>query len=108
MPMTHYRRMTRQQAVAALSEFLAERPAALQCLHAELTGHGIDPAVVLDGTPESLTPLWQWITDRRAELAASPEAGTPVEPRQAWPSWARARMVWNPWASSENRACPSR
>lgn len=89
MPMTHYRRMTYAQAAAALAEFLAERPAALQRLRAELTSHGLDPATVLDGTPESLTSLWQWITDRREELAAHPEADTPVEPRQMWPSWAR-------------------
>jgi hypothetical protein len=89
MPMTHYRRMTPAQATAALTEFLSERPAALRHLRAELTGHGIDPAVMLDGTPDSLTPLWRWITDRRAELAANPATDTPVEPRPMWPSWAR-------------------
>jgi len=89
MPMTHYRRMTRAQATAALGEFLTERPAALQRLRAELTGHDIDPQTMLDNTPGSLTPLWQWITDRRAELAANPATDTPVQPRQSWPSWAR-------------------
>jgi hypothetical protein len=89
MPMTHYRRMTHAQAAAALQEFLTERPAALQQLRAELTGHGIDPAAMLDGTPGSLTPLWQWITTRREELAADPTGDTPVEPRPMWPSWAR-------------------
>jgi hypothetical protein len=89
MPMTHYRQMTRAQATAALGEFLTERPAALARLRAELTDHGIDPASMLDGTPESLTPLWQWITARRAELAANPATDTPVQPRESWPSWAR-------------------
>lgn len=89
MPMTHYRRMTAQQAVAALDEFLAERPAALQRLRAELAAHGVDPDAMLDGTPASLTPLWQWIADHRSELAADPSANSPVEPREKWPSWAR-------------------
>ncbi|MEX5297001.1 hypothetical protein QYM41_17130 [Kocuria sp. CPCC 205268] len=89
MPMTHYRRMTHAQAAAALGEFLTERPTALQGLRAELISHGIDPSAMLDATPGSLTPLWQWITDRRAELAADPAGDTPVEPRQMWPSWAR-------------------
>lgn len=89
MPMTHYRRMSPGQAEAALEEFLAERPPALQRLHAELTVHGVAPESMLDGTPGSLTPLWGWITDRRAELAAAPGGDAAVEPRSAWPSWAR-------------------
>ncbi|MEX5272243.1 hypothetical protein [Kocuria sabuli] len=89
MPMTHYRRMSHAQAAAALSEFLTERPAALRLLRSELTNRGIDPEAILDGTPGSLTPLWQWITSRREELAADPAGDTPVEPRPMWPSWAR-------------------
>lgn len=89
MPMTHYRRMSHAQATAALSEFLTERPAALRLLRSELTDHGIDPEAILDGTPGSLTPLWQWITSRREELAADPAGDTPVKPRPMWPSWAR-------------------
>ncbi len=48
MPMTHYRRMADQQAIAALEEFLAERAPALEALHAALRTEGMDPEVVLD------------------------------------------------------------
>ncbi len=89
MPFTPYRLMTVQQAFAALEEFLAERPAALERLRAELTDHGMDPNTLLDASPASLTPLWHWITGRRTELAANPAAGVPVLPREQWPSWAR-------------------
>ncbi|MEX5257883.1 hypothetical protein [Kocuria arenosa] len=89
MPMTHYRRMSPVQAEAALEEFLAERVPALQRLRAELAAQGMDPEVVLDGSPVSLTPLWAWIVGRRAELAADPTIPDAVEPREKWPSWAR-------------------
>jgi hypothetical protein len=89
MPFTPYRLMTVQQASTALEEFLAERPASLERLRAELTDHGIDPDALLDASPASLTPLWAWITGRRTELAADPAAGVPVLPRAKWPSWAR-------------------
>lgn len=89
MPFTPYRLMTVQQASAALEEFLTERPAALERLHAELTDHGMDPGTLLDASPASLTPLWTWITGRRTELAADPALGVPVLPRERWPSWAR-------------------
>lgn len=89
MPMTHYRRMRPERAEAVLEEFLAERAPALQRLRDELTVHGMDPQVMLDGTPGSLTPLWAWITDRRTELAAAPGGDTAVPPRFTWPSWAR-------------------
>lgn len=87
--MTHYRRMSPAQSETALEEFLAERVPALRRLRAELTAQGIDPEVMLDGTPASLIPLWAWITDRRAELAADPSVPSAVEPREKWPSWAR-------------------
>ncbi|WP_309125774.1 hypothetical protein [Kocuria sp.] len=89
MPMTHYRRMADQQATAALEEFLAERAPALEALHAALRTEGMDPEVLLDASPESLTPLWAWITDHQAQLAANPSADSPVQPREQWPSWAR-------------------
>lgn len=89
MPMTHYRRMAPERAEAALEEFLTERAPALQRLHEELAVHGMDPAGMLNGTPQSLTPLWGWITDRRTELAVAPGGDTGVPPRSAWPSWAR-------------------
>ena len=87
--MTHYRRMSPAQAEAALEEFLAERVPSLRRLRAELSTQGLDPEVLLDGTPGSLTPLWGWITERRAELAADPAVDVAVEPRERWPSWAR-------------------
>lgn len=87
--MTHYRRMSPAQAEAALDEFLTERVPALRRLRAELTAAGLDPEVLLDGIPESLTRLWEWIVDRRAELAADPAITDAVEPRERWPSWAR-------------------
>lgn len=89
MPMTHYRRMSPAQAEAALEEFLSERVPALQRLRAELAAQGMDPEAALDGTAASLTPLWAWITGRRAELAADPTVEDAVEPRERWPSWAR-------------------
>jgi hypothetical protein len=89
MPFTHYRRMTAQQAAAALEEFLAERPAAWAGLRAELAAHGMDPDTLLDGSPASLTRLWRWIAGRRAELEGNPAANAPVVPRENWPSWAR-------------------
>ena len=89
MPFTPYRLMTVQQASSALEEFLAERPAALERLRAELTGHGMDPGALLDASPASLTPLWAWGVGRRGELAPDPAAGVPGLPRERWPSWAR-------------------
>lgn len=89
MPFTHYRRMTTREAAAALEEFLAERPAALTRLHAELTAHGVDLEPLFDGTPESLTRLWRWIAGRRAELTGASAETAPAVPREHWPSWAR-------------------
>lgn len=89
MPFTPYRLMTVEHATAALEEFLGERPAALERLRTELTTHGMDPDALLDASPASLTPLWTWIAGRRTELAADPGAGSPVLPREQWPSWAR-------------------
>jgi hypothetical protein len=89
MPITHYRRMSPAQAEAALEEFLSERVPALQRWRAEFAAQGMDPEVALDGTAASLTPLWAWITGRRAELAADPTVEDAVEPRERWPSWAR-------------------
>ncbi len=89
MPFTPYRLMTVEQATAALEEFLAERPAALERLRTELTGRGMNPGTLLDASPASLTLLWHWITGRRTELAANPALGVPVLPREQWPSWAR-------------------
>ncbi|ALU40041.1 hypothetical protein AS188_10130 [Kocuria flava] len=93
MPFTPYRLMTAEQARAALEEFLAERPRAWSRLRAELAAHGFAPDALLDGSPASLTPLWQWIESRRTELAADPAAGSAVLPRRQWPSWARHTLM---------------
>ncbi|MCM3688304.1 hypothetical protein [Kocuria rosea] len=89
MPMTHYRRMNPQQATAALEEFLAERPASWTRLRAELAAQGMDPDALLDGSPASLTTLWQWIVSRRGELIGDPADTASHVPREQWPSWAR-------------------
>ncbi|AOT02026.1 hypothetical protein [Arthrobacter sp. U41] len=73
---TSYRWMTKRQAAAALQEYLAERPAALQLLRAELTAHGLDPDPMLDGTTASLIPLWRWIAARL--LTQPPDAAWQV------------------------------
>lgn len=64
MAMTHYLKMTRRQAAHALEEYLSERPAALARLREELAIDGPDPDALLDGTPQSLTPLWVWVASR--------------------------------------------
>jgi hypothetical protein len=89
MPFTHYRRMTAQQAAAALEEFLAERPAAWTRLSARLTASGVDPDTLLNASPESLTELWRWVTGHRAQLEGYAAPGVPVLPKEQWPSWAR-------------------
>lgn len=96
---TSYRWMTKRQAAAALQEYLAERPAALQLLRAELTAHGLDPDPMLDGTTASLIPLWRWIAARLLTQPPelSPAATAPpelAEPER--PSWARYASGLNP------------
>lgn len=90
---TSYRWMTKRRAAAALEEYLAERPAALRQLRAQLTADGLEPDSMLDGSTASLIPLWRWIA---ARLLAQPEpspaatarpAPAPADPE--WPSWAR-------------------
>jgi hypothetical protein len=110
VPMTHYRRMADQQAIAALEEFLTERAPALEALHAALRTEGMDPEVVLDAPPpESLTRLWAWITESpplRRRLPRSPpwwdstgpwhRCGVPsLRPRSRWCTPAGALLL--PW-----------
>lgn len=57
--MTSYADLTEQQAASALTEFLAERPAALRHLE-----HAVGDDVELDRSVESLGPLWVWVTSR--------------------------------------------
>lgn len=73
--MKSYKRMSKREAVAALQEFLDERPQALEHLTRSLAKRS-EGTVNLDGTAESLTPLWRWVktvlTERTTE-ALGPE-----------------------------------
>lgn len=62
--MTSYDDMTKQQAAAALAEFLDERGPALQRLRELLSVDGLHPDDVMDGTPGSLTTVWRWAKSR--------------------------------------------
>lgn len=87
--MTLYLDQTKKQAVAALQEFLDERPEAFDRLRAALTADGQDSKALLDGSVESLVPLWRWtlrhLTGRQAPGATDPAS----VPREEWPSWER-------------------
>lgn len=87
--MTIYRDLTKAQAAAAFEEFLDERGPALARLRERLLADGQDPDAFLDGTIESLVPLWRWILSRLTGLNA-PGATDPASvPREGWPSWIR-------------------
>mgnify|MGYP004479034663 CR=1 FL=1 len=90
MAMTHYFDMTKRQAATALEEYLAERSSALERLRAEFAAGGQDPDALLDGTPDSLTPLWMWVAGR---ITALEDEDVPFDPTALpepwWPSWAR-------------------
>jgi hypothetical protein len=87
--MTNYLDLSEAKAAAALQEFLDERGPALERLRERLVADGHDPAVFLDGTPESLVPLWRWMLSRFTRLDA-PGATDPASlPRETWPSWER-------------------
>lgn len=84
-----YINMTQAQAAAAFQEFLEERGPALARLRKRLAADGKDPDTFLDGTPESLVPLWRWVLSRLTGPDA-PGATDPASvPREAWPSWER-------------------
>lgn len=91
MKRRHYMTMTDRQAAAAFDEHLAERPAALEHLRAELTADAQDANGLLDGSRESLTPLWRWLAER---ILAAGELDVPFDPDppaapEHWPGWAR-------------------
>jgi hypothetical protein len=87
--MIDYLDMSAAQAAAALEEFLDERSAALDRLREVLTAEEQDPGSMLDGTLESLVPLWGWILARLTG-PTSPGATDPASvPWEAWPSWER-------------------
>ncbi|WP_461172045.1 hypothetical protein M1D93_13525 [Arthrobacter sp. Z1-9] len=82
--MKSYEKMRKQEAAAALQEFLDERPHALEHLTRYLTEYA-DGTVHLDETVESLTPLWRWVKSVLTELTVEspePEASTS-------PTWLR-------------------
>jgi hypothetical protein len=85
-----YISMTKKQSEAAFREYLDERGPALDRLREALAADGQDPDGLLDGTVESLVPLWRWILAHLTVFDA-PGGGTDPnsEPREAWPSWAR-------------------
>lgn len=85
----NYREMTPAQAAGALQEYLDERGPALVRLRERLVADGQDPAVVLDGTPESLVPLWRWMLSRFTRLDASGATDPASVPPEELPSWER-------------------
>ena len=99
-----YEWMTPQQATDALEEFLAERGPASEHLRAALARHGLDLDELLDGTPESVATLWEWITDRVAELGTDPRPLAEDPTRPGWPSWARHGMLVDPHPPAESLA----
>ncbi|MGQ1837460.1 hypothetical protein ACT4S2_03270 [Kocuria turfanensis] len=90
MKRTYYITMTKRQAAAAFEEYLTERPPALEKLRAELAADGLDPDALLDGTPQSLTPLWRWGASRITVVEDEDVPWDPEAPPEPWwPSWAR-------------------
>lgn len=87
--MTHYLNQTRKQAAAALQEFLDEREPALDRLRTSIQADGQNPDVLLDGSVESLVPLWQWILSRLTGPEAPGGTAPASVPREEWPSWER-------------------
>lgn len=80
-----YEWMTQSEAAEALEEFLTERPAGLAHLRSVLAGHGLDPEVVLDGTVDSVAPVWEWITAQIAAYGADPRSLEQDPTRPGWP-----------------------
>jgi hypothetical protein len=91
-----YESMTLRQAADALDEFLAERDRGLRRLRRALAAHGVSPEAVLNGTVESVAPLWEWITGRITGLGVDPRPLDRDPTRPSWPSWARHGMLVDP------------
>jgi hypothetical protein len=79
--MKTYAKMSKREAAAALQEFLEERPRALEHLTRSLAARA-EENVNLDGTVESLVPLWRWVksvlTERTTESAESDASTSPT------------------------------
>lgn len=54
-----------------------------------LGGRRPDPDALLDGTVESLVPLWWWILSQLTGADARGATAPGSMPRDMWPSWAR-------------------
>lgn len=85
-----YLSMTKKQSEAAFQEYLDERGPALERLREALVADRQDPDALLDGTVESLVPLWRWILAHLTVFDAPGGATDPNSvPREQWPSWTR-------------------
>jgi len=99
-----YENMTTAQAADALDAYLAERAPALERLRFVLTGHGVGPDAMLDGSPGSVARAWEWITDRITELGVDPRSLAEDPTRPLWPSWARHGRLVDPHPPAESIA----
>ena len=100
--MKYYAELTKRQADSALQEFLAERPPALEFLRAALQADAQDPHQLLDGSVESLAPVWEWTLSQLSGPEA-PGATDPASvPREAWPTWERFGTETEPFLSFES------
>jgi hypothetical protein len=88
-PYVNYINMTKAKSEAAFQEYLDERGPALARLRESLTADGQDTDALLDGTVESLVPLWRWILSHLTGSDAPGATDTASVPREQWPSWAR-------------------
>ena len=100
--MTNYLDLSKAKAATALQEFLDERGPALERLREQLVADGQDPDALLDGTPESLVPLWRWMLSRFTSLDTPGATDPGSVPRQAWPSWERYTFEEEPTLSVES------
>ncbi|MDR6558525.1 hypothetical protein J2809_002895 [Arthrobacter pascens] len=97
--MRTYAKMKKQEAAAALQEFLEERPHAQENLTRYLAEHA-DDTVNLDGTVESLTPLWRWVKSVLTERTTE----TPEPDASTSPTWLRYGIGTEPTLSPESIA----
>ncbi|MHA7263945.1 hypothetical protein ACX80W_12165 [Arthrobacter sp. TMN-37] len=97
--MTLYAKMKKQEAAAALAEFLDERPQALEHL-IQLLAERSEDIVNLDGTVESLIPLWRRV--KPLWTVRTVETGQPDA--LAVHSWLRFQLGMEPTLSPESIA----
>lgn len=83
LAMTLYHEMSKAEAAVALEEFLREGPPALHRLEHRLREAGEDVDRLLDGSPESLAPLWRWTRENLSPRGDGPQRV------DAWPTWLR-------------------